>query len=348
LDQYDSEQMDSSSPQGLGRRIERLILRLGRARGSERFRSVGRPAQFVGLALFIVATMIGILALPDFDREISWIPLVVAGAVGGPLLAAFNGLEYAMTARALGHAVAPVDAMRVAVVARAANFLPIPGSVLVRSKALRDEGSTYREAFGVTAGAGVMWAAAGTLLAGIALALDGAWVAAIFLAIAAVALPLSYRLLERGATRATAIRRAGFLFAIESGMIIVNAGRLYLIMLGLDLGGQVSAAFALTLSGIISSAVGFFPGGLGLREVAAGAIAPLVDLPAAAGVVAVAVNSVISLPAVALLALVLALLPRRRSGDVGQDAMDAEAVGAPPTEVRDPRASNRDPKPPIR
>jgi uncharacterized membrane protein YbhN (UPF0104 family) len=67
----------------------------------------------------------------------------------------------------------------------------------------------------------------------------------------------------------------------------------------------VAQALALSLAGSLGSAVGFLPAGLGVREVLAAGIGPLVGLPAAVSLVATAVDRVLGLVVLAAIAAVL-------------------------------------------
>ena len=55
--------------------------------------------------------------------------------------------------------------------------------------------------------------------------------------------------------------------------------------------------------------MGFFPGGLGLRELLAAAIGPIVALPAASALLATGVDLLIQLPILAIAALTLTVIP---------------------------------------
>jgi uncharacterized membrane protein YbhN (UPF0104 family) len=65
---------------------------------------------------------------------------------------------------------------------------------------------------------------------------------------------------------------------------------------------SVGAAFAISGAAVISAAIGIAPGGLGLREGIAAAIAPVVLVPAASAIAASAVDRVASQVGVLLVA----------------------------------------------
>jgi hypothetical protein len=67
-----------------------------------------------------------------------------------------------------------------------------------------------------------------------------------------------------------------------------------------------------SLSTVVTAAIGVLPGGLGLRELLAGLLSPLAGLDASVGLVITAFNRILSLGLLALMSLGL-VLTRERS-----------------------------------
>jgi len=67
--------------------------------------------------------------------------------------------------------------------------------------------------------------------------------------------------------------------AVETGWLGVSALRLGLAVTALGIDIEPIQAFALSVAGALTVAIGFFPGGLGLREVLIAALSPLIGLP---------------------------------------------------------------------
>ena len=82
--------------------------------------------------------------------RLAWPVLGLLLLVAVPAMTLSNALEYTMAARVTGQSVRLLDAMRIAVLATAANLLPLPGGPFVRMKGLVDEGVQGRSAVGVT------------------------------------------------------------------------------------------------------------------------------------------------------------------------------------------------------
>jgi hypothetical protein len=271
-----------------------------------------RIALALSVVLFVGGIVIAYRALPETNRTLDWVPIVLVAAFGVPALMLLNAAEYHASARVVGQRPSPVESLRVAIVARAANLLPIPGAVLVRSHALKTAGSTYRHAFGVTAVIGLLWFATGAVLAGLWQIPSGVWQAGIPLAaIGLVLIPVGHAMLRKIGGAEYRITTTLMILVIESGMILVKAVRLHLILGALDVHPAFSASVALSLSGVLASALGFFPAGLGVRELFAAAIGPLVDIGAAPALLASGIDRLVALPILAVVALVLALTARK-------------------------------------
>lgn len=283
-------------------------------------RTVAGDRLVLGLAalVFVVAFGLGLRAVPGGAVELTAWPFVVLAVGAVPLASVANAAEHGVASRVEGHPVAWRDALEVAVLSSAANLLPVPGAAIVRVRALRRGGSSYRRAFSVTLLVGGAWLATSLVAAGVLLLVQGAAVgtapAATVLAAGSVGLvgAAAWTGVLAPAGQAPALGAA--LLGAELLTVAVAAARLLLVLRGLGLEASVEQAVSLTVAGVVASAVGIVPGGLGLREVLAGAIAGLVGLPAATGVLAAAVDRLVGLPVLAALAGAFAAGRRTRAG----------------------------------
>lgn len=257
--------------------------------------------------LFLVAFAFGLRAVPEGAVELTAWPFVVLALLVVPLASVANALEYAVAARVGGQRVPLADAFEVSVLSSAANLLPLPGAALVRVRAMRRGGSTYRRALSVTLLVGGAWLATSLVLAGGLLTLHrepevgGAGVAAVLCAgvLGLGACAVGVRSFARPGD---VVALSGALLGVEVLAVAVAAMRYLLVLHGLGLEADIEQAVALTVAGVLASALGFVPGGLGLREALAGLIAGLVGLPVATGVLAAAVDRLVGLPVLAVLA----------------------------------------------
>jgi hypothetical protein len=304
--------------QWLRDRAERLILRLRAWTGAVAGRSSPRAQRYLllGAALaFVLVTYLAVRALPPLELAERWPLLVLVGVVGVPLSMLANAVEYVISGRIVGSRVRLGEAVRVTVLAMAANLLPLPGSLVVRTTALHGLGSGARRAIGATAIVALAWVgvtglvAGGLALAGIGLAF-GTVTFGVGLAVTACSLLLLAGSVERA--RLPALTLA--LLATEVGTVILGAARFWLVLVALGFPAGLSQAAALVIAGVAAAATGIFPGGLGLRELLAGVVSPLVGLPAALGVLATAVNRLIEYAVLLPVSLYLGI--RRRRGDL--------------------------------
>lgn len=296
--------------------------RLGRrSPGTERILLVGAVVLFAG------AAYLGIRNFPRGIDDLRWVPLV-AGALGGlPPTLVLNAVEYRTMARIVDRRVPWPRALRVTVVAAAANVLPLPGAVLVRVQALAELDVPYGRAASSAGIVGATWVSTTLVVAGLAqLTIVPIAIVAGTVGVGLLGLAFAYAWLYRRAG-AGAPGLAARLAVIETAFVAVSAARLLLILWGLGAEAGWSEAIGLTVAAALAATAGFFPGGLGLRELLAGGIGPLVGLPAATGVLAAVTQRLGSLLALAPVGLWLAM---RRAPRGGPSSVEGSAAPGEP------------------
>jgi hypothetical protein len=264
---------------------------------------------------FVVVCGLGLRAVPDGAIELRPWPFAVLALVVVPLANVANALEFGVATRIGGQRVTGREALEVSVLSSAANLLPLPGAALVRVRAMRRGGSTYRRALWVTVLVGGAWLATSLVAAGGLLVVRGGSDVGVGPAGAVLATGLGLLAACAVATRSLSgrpdhARLTAALVAVELLAVGVAAARYLLVLHGLGLAAGIGQVVALTVAGVLASALGFVPGGLGLREGLAAVIAGLVGLPAATGVLAAAVDRLVGLPVLAVLALAIAVRGR--------------------------------------
>ncbi|MGI8574510.1 MAG: hypothetical protein ACR2MA_04030 [Egibacteraceae bacterium] len=264
-------------------------------------RSFGSRDPWVRRALMVVASFAFVLGGFWFARrlqldpdDVAWPLIGVAALLGVPLTALVNAWEYRVSATLVGQRVPLGEALRISVLGTAANLLPLPGSTLVRIRALRQRGTGYRAAAVVTAALGLVWIGVAAGLVSLLLLLTGGGiaVAAIFGLGALGGLGLGALLLRRSSSVPLSLVRA---VLVELAIVAVSALRLALILAALRSEAVLGGAVVLTLSAALAAAAGIFPGGLGLRELVSALLAPVVGLSPAFGFVASALNRVLGI-----------------------------------------------------
>jgi uncharacterized membrane protein YbhN (UPF0104 family) len=279
-------------------------------------------------ALFVVAMALGLGALPEGDHQLVWWAIIATSVIGVPVLIALNAVEYRVSARVLGIRVPMREAMPIAIYARAANLLPIPGAALVRMQALKREGSSYGRAASATMATALFWLGASLLVAGgflvpyhLVLATLLVFGGAAICVAGHVAVNAIVDRREDHPPAGEALRRSAVLLGVELLMVTVRGVRFWLVMIGFDIGGSFQGAMLLPVAGVLASAIGFFPSGLGVREVISGGLSRLVGDTAASGLLASGLDRLVSLPVMAVIAVGVALTGHKQTPET--EAVDA-------------------------
>ena len=288
--------------------LVRAVARLQRKKGN-------RMLYAVAAMLFVASTVYAFREISGISLHWGWLGIA---ALLAPITLLLNGAEYEVAGRILGHRVRFAESFRIAVLSSAANLLPLPGSFLVKTEALKRKGSGYPAAGRANAALSAGWVTTSLLLAGAVLAVTGQLViGVIFLVLATASAVITVLLIGRPASRW--LPNGGRIAAVESGFVIVSSLRIYAVLHGIGVGATFPQSLVLALAGAMAALGAVFPAGLGLREVIAGALSPLVGLEIAAGVLCTAVDRLVGRTIQLVAALVLMARPER-----------PEATTAPP------------------
>jgi uncharacterized membrane protein YbhN (UPF0104 family) len=272
-------------PEDRGSRLLTLVGDLMRRRSKR----TDRVLLTLALVLFVGGGVLALRALPPGLGPIRWIYLLLAAFVGVPMTTFLNAQEYTLAGRLLGHEVGTLAALRISVIGAATNLLPIPGSVLVRIAGLRQQGSAVGRATGATITIGVAWLGLTCLIAGSFLAVqETRSLGLAFAGVGAVILGVSMVLMRSLSHHW--VRCLGRILLVETAAVLTAATRFFLVMAALGVDANFAQAVTLTISGALASAVGLFPGGLGLREAISAALSPLIGLTATIGFLTTAID----------------------------------------------------------
>ena len=240
--------------------------------------------------------------------------LVLVATIGPSGFTVCNVVEYRLTARLAGYSVGWSHAFRIVVLGSAANLLPLPGAVLVRTRALAGMGATYGAALGSALTVGLIWLGTASALAG-ALQLGGPHrvVGAGVGAAGLVVLAIVYRILTR--------RRPGAAgAALMIRLVVVEARSRCSPRCASTSSSKASDSTRRprrrsrsTLAGVLATVTGVVPGGLGVREGLSAVIGPLVGLAASLSLIAAADERLADLTFVGIAATVILALDRRRA-----------------------------------
>ena len=292
-------------------RLLDLAARLS-GRGGRRSERTERILLGLAVVVFAGSATVAWRQLPELQEspDLRWAAVVAAL---GALALAINGREFAWSARILGSPVDGREALRVSTLSSAANVLPIPGSVAIRTRALLQGGQPLKTAAAVTAAVGVAWIAAAALIACVlALALDETLLALGTGLGGLVGGTAAVLVLRRAAPRVTG-RDLAELALIEVVSVAASGTRLFVVAVTFGFGVSFGQAVTVNLGGILSNVAGFLPGGLGLREITSGAFGVLVGVPASIGVLMAAADRLLFYVVLAVVALAMV---RGGTGDI--------------------------------
>lgn len=241
--------------------------------------------------------------------DINWVPLAVAFLVAAPASLILKALEFRVAAGVAGQHPSRRRSLDVAVVSSAANLLPLPGSLLVTVRSLSEDGSTYGKAIAASAVPGLAWLGITGLVGGVAIGIEGTlWLAVVVVAAGIGAMTGATVLFNSTAPTEGRARLGATILIVEAGWLAVSAVRLGLAVSALGVSIEPTQAVALSVAGALTVAIGFFPGGLGVREALIAALAPLIGLPFDTGVLLGSLDRVVWLAFLALAALMLTRL----------------------------------------
>lgn len=256
---------------------------------------------------------IGILALISWrSAEVSfarlnWWALVAALGLAAPASLLLRALEFDASARILGHRPSASRSFRVALAASVANLLPLPGSLIVNVRSLSQH-STYGSAIGASAVPGIVWVGLVSVIGGVAIMVNDNGIVGAVLALGGLAvLSGGWLLFIRTEESDGRLAVAGRILLVEFSYLVISVVRLSLALAALRVSASLDQVVALSVAGALATAVGFFPAGLGVREVFVGALAPLVGLPFSVGVLVGVADRLVWLTFLAVIILMAGL-----------------------------------------
>lgn len=272
--------------------------------GRSRYRQIGL---IVAVALLAGGVVAAVRQQPDVFIHLDWRPALLVMALCVPITVCCGAIVFMLTGRLVGQSVSFGKAMEVTIIGNAANMLPLPGSALVRVASLKLGGGGYKDATAAVLSVTAAWIGVSLAYAAIAILFVTPHVLGlIFLVAGLVVLLISGLAIWRMAGGSGTILS---LVTVKLIIVATDAARLFLCLGAIGTVATFAQASALTLSAVVGSAVSVVPAGLGIREVAAAALGPIVDLTLASGFLAATLSRVLAFVIIAPIGLFLALRP---------------------------------------
>lgn len=252
--------------------------------------------------LFVAVAVVSFRGVDEVEFQPLWLLLVLLGSVLSTLI---NAMEYRLASRAASaEAVSLRHSLQIAVLGSAANLMPLPGAVMIRSQAMRASGVGGRASVASNVAVGLVWVGVASLVVAVALSPLSSLASLVFAVIATCGIFLGARLAPHPRWFVPRI------VSLEFAFVVVGAVRAYGAFQALGQEVGVVEVVLIPVASAMGSALGLLPGGLGIREALAGLLGVMVGQDAAQVALAASLDRLVGLGSLAALAG-LALVWRR-------------------------------------
>lgn len=268
-----------------------------------------RVGMLLAAATFISGLILSVRALASEPLSFNGICVLILILTGAPATLALNAQAFRLSARAVNCTYSFLEATRLTVLSSAANFLPLPGGVIVRISALRISGSAYRDAISITAYTAFFWLSIALVIAGVGLASIASNNGYYLLTLIGTALGAGAFMGASSVARSHSL--AMNLLAISLATHLVATFRYWLAFSALGFGISIPESAIIAGSGTAGSVVAIMPGGLGINEATAALLTKLTGHAAASGFLAATLNRLANYAIRGPLAIALILKERR-------------------------------------
>ncbi len=244
----------------------------------------------VFLALFLIGVYVSSRASGVTFADLRFAPLIGV-FLGALTTTAFNAWGFQLIATYSAVRLPFREAVLVSSFGSLSNFLPIPGSILVRGGALISRGATVKQSATGIAFAALLWIGLAGLLTGLALAVQGAalgWPAVLLCGL------LSIAALGRLALQGNASLAAAFLLQ-RTAMLSITVFRFWLGFQAVNVSANLVESATFAVASVFGAIVAIVPAGLAVSEAMAAALAGFTVLSPATAFIVVALNRLVGL-----------------------------------------------------
>lgn len=244
-------------------------------------RALKLVALLAALTLFFGGLYLSLRANPELLTQVRFGPLLAILVLTAPMSVAISAADFQLLARLSGVSVKFWLAVETTIYTRAANMLPIPGSMAVRMAVLKGRGATFKRSGGLMFIFTAIWGGAGFCYSAAWLSFQAPLFYALsFGAVGALILAACVMVVRRIGVDVMSISKvAGLRFAL----IALEAFTLMLAVraLGVDVAYQQTAILV-----VASFLASLTQAAIGVREAIIAAIAPLAGIDPATGFLA--------------------------------------------------------------
>ncbi len=257
-----------------------------------RLRSI---ALIAAIILFIVGLALSLKATPDLLERLRLWPLLIVLFLIIPVTIVLSALDFQLLAKLSGARAGFWRAAEVVIYTRAANMLPIPGSIAVRMAVLKGAGTTFRRSGGLMVLFTLIWGGIGFCYSAFWLSVQGILsFASAFTFVGLLILTACIVLARRFRAEPSGLVGAALL---RFGMIALEAMALVYALEGVGVSANYEQSAILVVASFSASVV---PVGLGVRETLIAALAPVAGIDPASGFLAAAIVRFLAMSFLAL------------------------------------------------
>lgn len=282
-----------------------------------------RPvALFTAMVLFCAGLFFSLRATPSFFSQITFAPLGVSLFFLLPAGMVISAIDFQLLARLSKVRIGIWRAFEITIYTRAANMLPIPGSMAVRLAVLKERGATLRRSGSLVFLFTIIWGGIGLCFSAIWLAayapmiVTAAFAGAGIAILSAAAFAVWRARLARRLVGAAAFLR--FLFVVLDAFLLLMAMK----AVGVD--ATYHQAAAMVAASFLASIV---PAGIGVRETIIAVLSPLAGIDPAMGFLAATVMRVTGMTFLTLCTCAAALAAHNPSGASDSPENDSSSIG---------------------
>ena len=258
----------------------------------------------VAVIVFSVGLYYSITNFQISIKSINILPLILLVFVLIPLTQLFNAYEILLTGKLVGKTFKIKEAFKVSVFATAANLLPLPGSVIVKSGVLKLKGTTTKESLKAPFVVGLIWLFVSFAYSAIFAFGKNIALAILFGSASVIVLFVVLLLVSNTFIKYTIITK---LVILKLMATIVETMRLFLAFSAISVVALFSDTAILSAASVIGSAIMIFPGGLGIREAATAGLGHMIGISTYAAFLAAAINRIAAFFVLIPLSCIMAL-----------------------------------------
>lgn len=227
------------------------------------------------LSVFLAVLVYAVIQFPGNLSSINIYPLIPVLLIF-VLFIGLNAHEFSLLAKMQKITVPAKTSLHISSLSSVANFLPLPGGLLLRLSALKKQGGTYKSGFIYNLFSFIILSGIALLIAGSALLVISHTIAGFIHLSIGIVICLSCLVIG---SKFICYRNILALFLNRIAIVISDTVRLYLALTSLGVACTIVETATMTTASVAGLAATFMPAGIGIKEGAAALIAAYIELP---------------------------------------------------------------------